>query len=283
MRLRESADDGVREQIGSGVARVTENVRRGTIPRYDANDMNKGADVDDPRLSRIETQWTLVTRANEGGGAAREAQAELLPLYCPAVFHYLCEVAGDVAVAEELCQEFAFRFVRGDFRHAKPEKGRFRNYLKVALLHLASEFRRRAAQSDRVRPLDSHAAAQWSAPDPDPDEGFTNQWRHELIQRTWAALRREADGQLPSGYEALRRKAANAELTSAQIAEALTQECGRSVTAANVRQLLHRARDRFAELLRSEVAATLPGGTPADVDAELADLGLLAYCSLKPE
>jgi RNA polymerase sigma-70 factor (ECF subfamily) len=236
--------------------------------------------VDDPRLSRIETQWTLVARANAGGGAAREAQAELLPRYCPAVFRYLCEVAGDPATAEELCQEFAFRFVRGDFRHAKPERGRFRDYVKVALVHLAGEFRRRA-RGGQVRPLDSQAAGQWAAPDPDPDEDFTAQWRNELIQRTWAALRREAGEQLPNGYEALRRKAADEGLTSARIAEAMAAECGRPVTAANVRQLLHRARDRFGELLRAEVAATLPDAAPADVDAELADLGLLVYCPSK--
>jgi DNA-directed RNA polymerase specialized sigma24 family protein len=108
--------------------------------------------VDDARLSRIETQWTLVAQAHAGGGGARDAQAALLPRYCPAVFRYLCEVARDAAVAEELCQEFALRFVRGDFRHAKPEKGRFRDYVKVAVVHLAGEFRRRTARRAGNRP-----------------------------------------------------------------------------------------------------------------------------------
>jgi hypothetical protein len=44
------------------------------------------------------------------------------------------------------------------------------------------------------------------------------------------------------------------------------------------RQTLHRARQKFADLLRAEVATSIGSAQAADVDDELAFLGLLAYC-----
>src|SRR5262249_30176500 len=85
----------------------------------------------DLRLSQMATRWTLLVQAHRDAPEARAAQAELLPRYCSAVFRYLRSMVGD-ADAEELCQEFALRFVRGDFRHAAPERRRFRDSVKTA-------------------------------------------------------------------------------------------------------------------------------------------------------
>lgn len=114
---------------------------------------------------------------------------------------------------------------------------------------------------------------------PDPDAGFREQWRRELLNRTWAGLRRDCGGDPPTLYDVLRRKADAPDRTSTQLADELTTGYGRPVTAANARQMLRRARVRFAELLRIEVAASVPTTEPAEVDAELADLGLLVYCA----
>jgi len=46
-----------------------------------------------------------------------------------------------------------------------------------------------------------------------------------------------------------------------------------------VRQTPCRARARCVEPLRAEVAASVPTDDPAEVDADLADLGLLVYCA----
>src|SRR3712207_7176976 len=46
------------------------------------------------------------------------------------------------AAAEELLQEFAVRFLRGDFRRADPQRGRFRDYVKTALIHLVIDHQR---------------------------------------------------------------------------------------------------------------------------------------------
>src|SRR3954470_18004769 len=100
------------------------------------------SDADDVRLSQLVTRWTLLLHSQRPGAAA----AALLPRYWAAVYRYVAGVLGEAA-AEEVCQEFCLRFVRGDFRHARPERGRFRDYVRTAVIHLISEFRarRRAA------------------------------------------------------------------------------------------------------------------------------------------
>src|SRR5262249_42324166 len=57
----------------------------------------------------------------------------------------------DDDAAEELTQEFAVRFLRGDFRQADPSRGRFRDLLKRALRHLAIDYwRRQRAEKERL-------------------------------------------------------------------------------------------------------------------------------------
>src|SRR5581483_5349203 len=98
---------------------------------------------EDDRLSQIATRWSLLLEARGGGDASRAARGELLLRYHAPVYRYLRGLVRDEAAAEELCQEFALRFLRGDFRHADPARGRFRDYLRVALRHLAAERARR--------------------------------------------------------------------------------------------------------------------------------------------
>ena len=77
-------------------------------------------------LEKLSTAWSLLRLAHEGGTAdARDAQALLLERYRRAVYRYLVGALKNESEAEDLFQEFAFRFVRGDFRNAAPEAGRF--------------------------------------------------------------------------------------------------------------------------------------------------------------
>jgi hypothetical protein len=66
--------------------------------------------------------------------------------------------------------------------------------------------------------------------------------------------------------------------TADEAAQELGPRFGQPLTAAYYRQLLHRARRRFAELLIDEVARSLDTSDRAAVLQELADLELLAYC-----
>jgi RNA polymerase sigma-70 factor (ECF subfamily) len=53
---------------------------------------------------------------------------------------------------------------------------------------------------------------------------------------------------------------------------------GKPLTAAGVRQTLHRAREHFADLLLDELVQALAEPTEADLEDELTELGLLEHC-----
>ena len=53
---------------------------------------------------------------------------------------YLLGAVQDPDTADDLFQEFAYRFLHGDYRGASPERGRFRNYLKGVISHLVADF-----------------------------------------------------------------------------------------------------------------------------------------------
>ena len=70
---------------------------------------------------------------------------------------------GDEDAALALLQEFVLRFLRGDFRRADAGCGRFRDYLKAALIHLVTDYHRE--QRARPRPLPPDIAERAVAPD----------------------------------------------------------------------------------------------------------------------
>jgi RNA polymerase sigma-70 factor (ECF subfamily) len=229
----------------------------------------------DQRLSRISTLWSVVLRAHGGSAdAAAAAQNLLLERYRGAVYRYLLAAVRDVDAADELFQEFALRFLRGDFRRADPRRGRFRDYVKTALIHLVADYRR--ARRRRPRPL-APDGPEPAAPDPggaDADQAFLSSWRDELLERTWAALA-EAN---PAYHAVLLCRVENPEAASADLAEQLTAQLGRPLTGAWVRKTLQRAHDKYAALLVDEVAASLETAASAPLREELRALDLLKYC-----
>jgi RNA polymerase sigma-70 factor (ECF subfamily) len=233
------------------------------------------------RLSRISTMWTVVFQAHQEGApeAVTSAQRVLMQRYCGAVYRYLLGAVHDPDVADELSQEFALAFIRGDFRRVHPERGRFRDYVKTVLFHLVGSHQKKRQKQPRALGSDvQEPAAPQEAPVHASDEEFLKRWREELLARTWEALEKvqETTGQMY--HTVLRLRAKNPEVTSAQMAERLSAELGRSFTATGVRQTLHRARDRFAELLLDEVCRSLETDEVDKLEQELLDLELLSYC-----
>jgi hypothetical protein len=76
----------------------------------------------------------------------------------------------------------------------------------------------------------------------------------------------------------LRLKAEQPQRTSGELAARLSADMGRPWSEDNVRQTLHRARLRFAELLLEEVIHSLENPSNEVLEQELVDLGLLTYC-----
>jgi RNA polymerase sigma-70 factor (ECF subfamily) len=227
------------------------------------------------RLSRISTQWTMVFQAHDGEAAiVTAAQRQWLERYSGAIYRYLLGAVRDPQVAEELAQELAFRFVRGDFRKADPGRGRFRDYLKTALIHLVTDHHR--AQQARPRQLGSEIQAPPSPipPSVDAEADFVTHWRQELLDRTWKAL---AAAQ-PDYHALLLFRVENPEGSSADAAAQLSARLGRPITAAAVRKGVQRAHGKFAELLLTEVEQSLGSPTTEELTQELRELDMLKYC-----
>src|SRR5436309_1599788 len=134
--------------------------------------------VDDLRLSRIDTLWTVVCQAKEADGAVRSAQARMLERYSGAVRRYLLAATRDPDAADELFQEFAVRFLRGGLRGANPERGRFRDFLKGVLIHLVADYHNKGKKRPLSLAPDHPEPA--AAPTNDDDLAFRESWRDEL-------------------------------------------------------------------------------------------------------
>lgn len=232
-------------------------------------------EVSTERLSEITTRWSLIFQAHDGRRtSAQAAQQALVERYGGAIFRYMLCVVKRHDVVEDLCQDFAVRLVRGDFSKANPEKGRFRDFLKTCLFHLVADFHRKRSNRPGT-PLDVVPEV---ADAGNSDEEFNRQWREEVLEKVWETLKawEQSTGQL--FYTVLRARAEAPELRSPVLAKKLSEKLHKPFTADNVRQTLHRARAKFADLLRDEVARTLQTDDPAAVEDELRELGLLAYC-----
>lgn len=235
------------------------------------------------RLSRLGTRLTIWAQAHQGAGeAAIVARQQLLLRYYGAVYRYLSSMVRDPAAAEELTQEFAVRVLRGDFKHFDPQRGRFRDFLKVAVRHLVIDYWKQQKRRHEINPQPlppGEAEAVAEAPsDADLDQSFVVKWKEELLDRTWEALAAHEKASGHAYYTVLRCKTNQPEARSGQLAALVSAKLRRTVTADNLRQLLHRARKRFAELLVDEVARSLDTTEPEQIAEELIALGLLSYC-----
>jgi DNA-directed RNA polymerase specialized sigma24 family protein len=226
------------------------------------------------RLSRIETHWTAVFQAHGTVVDARgEVRNQLMLHYSAAVYKYLLGALKDPDAAADLCQEFAVRFLRGDFHRASPTKGRFRDYVKTALINLVNDFHR--SRQARPAPL-AVDAADPHAVDPGlpSDNDFLDGWRASVLDQTWKAL--ESDN--PTFHTLLQLRIENPDMQSPEMAEKASKQLGRPITPENVRKSLQRAHARFAELLLDQVEKSLDDPTDDDLKAELEALDLLRYC-----
>ena len=234
-------------------------------------------------LSRIRTRLTVWLAAHQGEGeAAIAARQQLVLRYYGAVYRYLLGMLHDPAVAEDLTQEFAVRLLRGDFKRFDPQRGRFRDYVKIAVRHLVMDYWKKKKKSQERKPQalepDQAEPAVENPPAADFDQAFLEKWKEELFARTWEALETiQAESGQPY-YLVLRSKTDQPEARSAQLAAQVGAQLGKPLTGEGWRQLLHRARRRFAELLVDEVARSLETAEPEQIAEELIDLGLMSYC-----
>ncbi len=113
---------------------------------------------EDPHLSQIQTLWSVVELAHGDNTAMQSAQQKMLDRYGGEVRRYALAALCDEDAADEVFQEFAMKFIRGDFRGADPGKGRFREFVKTVVYRLIVDYQRRQKKLGREGQMHSNFA-----------------------------------------------------------------------------------------------------------------------------
>jgi Sigma-70 region 2 len=240
--------------------------------------------IPNDRLTGIETAQELIMVAQGGDSVAVVSRQRLVLLYHGAAYRYLIGVLRDTDAAGEIAQDFALRFMRGDFLQADPERGRFRDYLKVVLRNMATDYWRKAGRDKQKGPLPDEGVLADAHRDKAAADGLNAGLREELLSQTWEALARYERETGRPYYTVLSFKVnaqtANPErpARTAQLVKQLAPRLGREINENALRQVLHRAREKFAELLVEEVLRSLLNSDPGRLEEELGELKLLDYC-----
>ena len=230
------------------------------------------------RLSHISTNWDELIAAHDdecfdqNGAVLRGA---ILRRYSSCVFQYILGATKSHHAAEDLAQEFALRFVRGDFRKANPEQGRFRDYLKVSLRNLVTDFFRGKPKEKDFELVGQHQVK--SAAFDSLELDFAEQWRQRVLSIAWNALKEFEAAKQTQYYSVLFLRTEHPNSSSEELAIFFSEQTNKQVNADWIRQTLRRSRLKFAELLIEEVGKTLNSNNRQEIRDELAELGLKKY------
>ena len=231
-----------------------------------------------PQRAFVTTHWSVVLSAQDRDSPeAREALETLCRSYWFPLYAFVRRQGRSPHDAQDLTQEFFARLLEKEYlKSAKPEKGRFRTFLLVALKRfLANEWNRQHAQKrggfTPVVSIDEELAESRFAAEPahqlQPDVLFDRQWATTLLERTMSQLH---DEYVTSGrarlFEQLRGCLARDEsaLTYAEIAGQL------NLTEAAVKMAVQRVRARYREILRAQIAETV--ASPEEIEEEIRHL-----------
>ncbi len=224
------------------------------------------------------TQWGVVLAAGQTHSVeSQQALEELCRAYWFPLYAYLRRRGHSSHDAEDLVQDFLAQFLeRHALRNVNPEKGRFRSFLIACLNHFVADVsdRNRAQKRGgdaRLLSLDAMQAEQLyqleGKIELTPDELFDRQWAIAIMAQALELLRAE-------------QAAAGKERTFALLLPFLTETAAAGAYDSAAAQLnltrnavavaVSRLRERYRELVRGKVAATVDN--PSEVDAELRHL-----------
>ncbi len=134
-------------------------------------------------LNQITTRWSIVADP-----------AKVVVRYAPAIRSYLEAILRNSNDADEVAQEFALHVMNHKFDKASPDRGRFRDYVKVsarnaALIYLRKKTRAgkaTALTTDLERTLSNPAAG--NDPAAAASDEWLNHWRRCLLDKVWRGL-----------------------------------------------------------------------------------------------
>lgn len=219
------------------------------------------------------TRWTLVLSSRDGTEKKRRALDELLSTYWKPLYFFVRRKGKNAEAAKDAIQGLFVHLLERDFlSKLDPARGRLRAYLKTAVTHYLinlheSDSAQKRGGGAKASTLDFDVAERGMTDAPEtPEAACDREWATGVMERTMGRLRCEFDDGTRGGPFRLVE-------TFFQFAEPpsyadASKEYGMSVP--QLKAFLHRARARFRELLRQEVAETV--SDPAEIDAEIEDL-----------
>jgi RNA polymerase sigma factor (sigma-70 family) len=226
--------------------------------------------------SRFEmTRWSVVIAAQQDEPAARGALESLCTMYWYPLYSFVRRQGRTPHDAQDLTQEFFARLLeKGWLDGVAREKGKFRSFLLASMKHFLANERDHARAQKRgggrsMISLDTGSAESRYAMEPQdpvtPERVFDRQWALTLLEQVLARLRDEfTAGGKAALFDELKSTLTGVQTPYSQIAGKL------GMTEGAVKVSAHRLRQRYRELIRSEVAQTVDG--EKNVDEELRDL-----------
>lgn len=227
-------------------------------------------------LDEITTMWTTVYEAH-GGSSVKSVNARkaLAVRYITAIHRFVRSIVRNTDDAEEVAQEVVVKLMKGDFARATPEKGRFRDLLKVSTRNAARSLHRRSKRRSHSELIEEQTpAASFSE-----QEWMTAADRWTLLDRAWGRLRDYEKSTGKRYYTLLLLRARHAEDSIDGLGRRFSRFVDKPLRADALRQQLRRARVKFATFLVHAAAERCASQTRDTVQEELAGADLLEYVS----
>lgn len=225
-----------------------------------------------------ETHWSQVLLAGQGNADQSMKARELLcAKYWLPIYTFLRHKGHEHQDAQDLTQQFFVRLLESNaFSNADRTKGRFRSFLLGALKHFLADEARKASSQKRggritFTAIELTDANEWSLQKPDPsltaEEVYDRRWAATVLDLAFQRLRADfaAADQLDR-FEAL--KSFLSEEADDGDYDRVSHQLG--ITRKAVGVAVHRLRQRYQQLVRSEVADTLADSS--QVEQELREL-----------
>jgi RNA polymerase sigma-70 factor (ECF subfamily) len=221
------------------------------------------------------THWSVVIAAGQQDSApARSALEILCRTYWYPIYVYVRRKGHGADDAQDLTQEFFAKLIGGQLlRQADQARGRFRSFLLGTLDHFLARQHTKAHRLKRGRQftfisLDEQTPEERYRLEPadndTPEKRFARQWAMTVLAQTMTNL----EGECAKAQKSLLFHAARPLLSGERDAggyRAIAEQI--SMSEGALRVAVHRLRQRYAELLREEIAHTVNG--PNEVEEEL--------------
>jgi len=219
------------------------------------------------------TRWSLLAQATVNGDAAqRQAWAEFYRRYREPVVSFIRRQTPDAARAEDLAQEFFLHLMENaTLQRANPQRGRFRSFLRGALVRFLSRDRERSQAEKRGSGQAPVSLETLANDDEEPvvpaavAQAFDREWAQLILERARQHVR---DGWKGSAGELTTLLRFLPGATDTPAYEAAATHVG--WTLARLKTEVHRFRGQFREFVRAEVALTVE--EPEEIEAELTHL-----------